>query len=80
MHAEHVIRIATGIDSQILGDYEIVGQLERCLSIWLKEAGTVNAYLERLFQCGASREQGDQKQRRASAQELPRFPMRRFNI
>jgi glutamyl-tRNA reductase len=46
--AEHVIRIATGIDSQILGDYEIVGQLKDAFSL-AKEAGTVNAYLERLF-------------------------------
>lgn len=46
--AEHVIRIATGIESQILGDYEIVGQLKDAFNL-AKEAGTVNAYLERLF-------------------------------
>ena len=46
--AEHIIRIATGIESQILGDYEIVGQLKDAFSL-AKEAGTVNAYLERLF-------------------------------
>lgn len=46
--SEHVIRIATGIDSQILGDYEIVGQLKDAFYL-AKEAGTVNAYLERLF-------------------------------
>ncbi len=46
--AEHVIRIATGIESQILGDYEIVGQLKDAFAM-AKEAGTVNAYLERLF-------------------------------
>jgi len=46
--AEHIIRIATGIDSQILGDYEIVGQLKDAFNL-AKEAGTVNAYLERLF-------------------------------
>ena len=46
--AEHVIRIATGIESQILGDYEIVGQLKDAFSL-AKEADTVNAYLERLF-------------------------------
>ena len=46
--AEHVIRIATGIDSQILGDYEIVGQLKDAFYM-SKEAETVNAYLERLF-------------------------------
>lgn len=46
--SEHVIRIATGIDSQILGDYEIVGQLKEAFGL-AKKAGTVNAYLERLF-------------------------------
>jgi len=46
--AEHVIRIATGIDSQILGDYEIVGQLKDAFGL-AKKAGTLNAYLERLF-------------------------------
>lgn len=46
--AEHVIRIATGIDSQILGDYEIVGQLKEAFGL-AKKAGTLNAYLERLF-------------------------------
>src|SRR5210317_2078897 len=44
--AEHVIRIATGIESQILGDYEIVGQLKDAFNL-AKEAKTVNAYLER---------------------------------
>lgn len=46
--AEHVIRIATGLDSQILGDYEIVGQLKDAFG-QAKKAGTLNAYLERLF-------------------------------
>ncbi len=46
--AEHVIRIATGLDSQILGDYEIVGQMKEAFGM-AKKAGTLNAYLERLF-------------------------------
>ncbi|MGI9532364.1 glutamyl-tRNA reductase [Lutimonas sp.] len=46
--SEHIIRIATGVDSQILGDYEIVGQLKDAFNL-AKEAGTLNAYLERLF-------------------------------
>ena len=46
--SEHVIRIATGLDSQILGDYEIVGQLKEAFGM-AKKAGTLNAYLERLF-------------------------------
>lgn len=46
--AEHFIRIATGLDSQILGDYEIVGQLKNSFA-QAKEANTVNAFIERLF-------------------------------
>jgi glutamyl-tRNA reductase len=46
--AEHIIKLATGIDSQILGDYEIVGQLKDSF-FRAKKAGTINAYLERLF-------------------------------
>ena len=46
--AEHIIRIATGIESQIVGDYEIVGQLKDAFNR-AKKADTLNAYLERLF-------------------------------
>ena len=46
--AEHFITIATGLDSQILGDYEIVGQLKDAFR-HAKKIGTVNAYLERLY-------------------------------
>ena len=45
---EHFINIATGIDSQILGDYEIVGQLKDSFQR-AKRLGTVNNYLERLY-------------------------------
>jgi len=45
---KHFIRITTGLDSQILGDYEIVGQLKGAFNE-AKEAGTINAFLERLF-------------------------------
>lgn len=44
----HFIKIATGLDSQILGDYEIVGQLKNAFQ-QAKEAGTINAFLERLY-------------------------------
>lgn len=44
----HFIKIATGLDSQILGDYEIVGQLKDAFQ-QAKEAGTINAYIERLY-------------------------------
>lgn len=45
---KHFIKIATGLDSQILGDYEIVGQLKNAFQ-QAKEVGTINAYLERLY-------------------------------
>ncbi|MDZ7613581.1 MAG: glutamyl-tRNA reductase [Flavobacteriaceae bacterium] len=45
---EHFISVATGLDSQILGDYEIVGQLKAAFDL-AKQADTVNAFLERLY-------------------------------
>ncbi len=45
---EHFISVATGLDSQILGDYEIVGQLKAAFDL-AKNANTVNAFLERLY-------------------------------
>ena len=44
----HLFNIATGLDSQILGDYEIVGQLRQSFKL-AKKLGTTNAYLERLM-------------------------------
>lgn len=44
----HLFRVATGMDSQILGDYEIVGQLKLSLK-QAKKCNTINAYLERLM-------------------------------
>ena len=46
--AEHFISVATGLDSQILGDYEIVNQLKSSYDI-AKNAGTMSAYMERLY-------------------------------
>jgi len=46
--AEHIIRIATGLESQILGDYEIISQLKQAVQ-FAKKHNCVNAYLERLF-------------------------------
>ena len=43
----HLFNIGTGLDSQILGDYEIVGQLKESFK-QAKKIGTTNAYLERL--------------------------------
>jgi len=45
---EHFISVATGLDSQILGDYEIVGQLKAAFEL-AKKANTVNAFIERLY-------------------------------
>ena len=46
----HLFRIGTGLESQILGDYEIVGQLRQSFKM-AKAQNTINAYLERLLNC-----------------------------
>lgn len=45
---QHLFEIGTGLDSQILGDYEIVGQIKQSYQLAQKYK-TTNAYLERLF-------------------------------
>jgi len=45
---QHLFNVAAGIDSQILGDYEIVGQLKTAFN-YAKEKGKTNAFLDRLF-------------------------------
>lgn len=43
----HLFRVSSGLESQILGDFDIIGQIK----IWFvrfKKAGTSNAFLERL--------------------------------
>ena len=45
---DHLFNIGTGLESQILGDYEIVGQLKRSFK-QSKKLGATNAYLERLM-------------------------------
>jgi glutamyl-tRNA reductase len=45
---EHVFNVGAGLDSQILGDYEIVGQLKTAVKI-SKEQGFVGAFTERLI-------------------------------
>lgn len=45
---KHLFNIGTGLDSQILGDYEIVGQLKESYKL-AKKCGTTNAYIERLM-------------------------------
>jgi len=45
---QQLFRIGTGLESQILGDYEIVGQLRQSFKL-AKSVNTTNAYLERLL-------------------------------
>ena len=47
---EHVFNVGAGLDSQILGDYEIVGQLKTAAK-FAKEQGFVGAFTERLINC-----------------------------
>ncbi len=52
MHAgqamEHLFHVGVGLDSQILGDYEIVGQLKQAVK-FAKDRGFIGAYLERMI-------------------------------
>src|SRR5580658_5793436 len=47
---EHLFEVAAGIDSQILGDYEIVGQIKQAVK-FAREHGFVGPFLERLVNC-----------------------------
>lgn len=44
----HLFDVAAGLDSQILGDYEILGQLKQAFK-FSKERGFIGAYLERMM-------------------------------
>jgi glutamyl-tRNA reductase len=44
---QHLFNVAAGLDSQILGDYEIVGQLKQAVK-FSKENNFIGAYLERM--------------------------------
>ena len=47
MHAlQHLFDVGAGLDSQILGDYEIVGQLRQAMK-FAKSGGFINTFLER---------------------------------
>ena len=43
----HLFRVGTGLDSQILGDFEIISQLKKSFNL-SKEHKLINAFLERL--------------------------------
>lgn len=45
---QNLFEVGAGLDSQILGDYEIIGQLKNAFRI-AKEQQTIDAFLERLF-------------------------------
>lgn len=47
---EHIFNVGAGLDSQILGDYEIVGQLKTAVR-FAKQHGKIGAHLERLVNC-----------------------------
>ncbi len=44
----HLFNVGAGLDSQILGDYEIVGQLKQAVK-FSKERNCIGAYLERML-------------------------------
>jgi glutamyl-tRNA reductase len=45
-----LFNVSAGLDSQILGDYEIVGQIKQAVK-FAKEHGFINAFTERLVNC-----------------------------
>ena len=47
---EHLFNVGSGLDSQILGDYEIVGQLKRSVK-YAKDRNFINCFMERLVNC-----------------------------
>ncbi|WP_240432869.1 glutamyl-tRNA reductase [Taibaiella koreensis] len=44
----HIFNVAAGLDSQILGDYEIVGQIKQAF-YFARDRGYTNSFLDRLF-------------------------------
>ncbi|HEY5326588.1 MAG TPA: hypothetical protein VIJ27_06275, partial [Mucilaginibacter sp.] len=46
MAVEHLFNVGAGLDSQILGDYEIIGQLKKAVK-FSKERGFISCFLER---------------------------------
>lgn len=47
---EHLFEVGAGLDSQILGDYEIVGQIKKAVKL-AKDGGCINVFTERLINC-----------------------------
>ncbi len=44
----HIFEVGAGLDSQILGDYEIVGQMKLAVK-FARERGCIGSFMERLF-------------------------------
>lgn len=47
---QHLFMVAAGLDSQLLGDYEIVGQLKKAVR-FAKQEGSFGSFTERLINC-----------------------------
>ncbi len=47
---QHIFEVGAGLDSQILGDYEIVGQIKAAVK-FSKEKGLIGTFMERLVNC-----------------------------
>ena len=47
---EHFFKVGAGLDSQILGDYEIVGQIKQAAKV-AKKFGRIDVFTERLVNC-----------------------------
>lgn len=45
---QHIFRVGTGLDSQILGDFEIIGQIKQSSSV-SRQKGLLSTFLERLI-------------------------------
>lgn len=47
---DHLFHVGAGLDSQILGDYEVVGQIKQSAKI-AKQYNSIDAFTERLINC-----------------------------
>lgn len=47
---EHLFNVSAGLDSQILGDYEIIGQIKQAVK-FAKERSFIGAFTERIVNC-----------------------------